>query len=86
MKNKTIFALTAVTLVVAGINILVWWVSRDTDPQLAWIGFILVWFNLLLGWLTFARQRAITYLFFSIALLIEIILVVNKYWILSRGL
>lgn len=86
MKNKTILVLAAVTLVVAGINILVWWVSRDTDPQLAWIGFILVWFNLLLGWLTFARQRAITYLFFSIALLIEIILIVNKYWILSRGL
>jgi len=74
------------TVAVAALNVWVWILLRKIEQEIAWVGFAIVWFNLIIGWLTLQRQAALTYLFFSVALILEIVLLIDKFWVLSRGI
>lgn len=72
------------TVIIGGINIFSWYASKNLDPQIVWIGFILVWFNLLLSWLTFARQPYISYIFISSSFVIEAMVLINNFFVSTR--
>ena len=82
--NK-VMSIVVATVVLAGANLGVWYLANSTDPQIAWVCFVLVWLNLILGWLTLRRQPLLTALFFSAGAILELILIVNKFWISTRG-
>ena len=79
MKQTIFFVLAS--LVVAAANIYLWLVGRDTFYELSWVGFILVWGNLVLTWLIFYKQKALSIVYLSSAALIEVFLAINLYWI-----
>jgi len=54
------------------------------QPTGTWIGFVLVWLNILLGSLTFRRQRPISYLFLTACYIIELLSLVNIFWVTTR--
>jgi len=83
--NKKIVMTIVATVLIAFVNILLL-VLGSRDSQFVWVAFMLVWANLLLGWLTQVRQPNITYMFFSVAIVIEAIIIINTYWILGRSL
>jgi len=83
-RKKQYFPMIIMTIIVGGANIFVWYISKNLDSQIVWIGFTLVWFNLLLSWLTFARQHYISYMFVSTGLIIETMVLVNNYWVATR--
>lgn len=83
---KKYLVLIVATFIIAIANFVIWYFSKDAESQIFWIGFILVWFNLLLCWLTNFRQPYLTYLFLSTSVIIEILLLVNNFWISTRVL
>jgi len=85
-RQKNIILLALATLVIAAGNIVTIYFARLEESQISWIGFYLVWFNLLVGWLTYRRKPVITYMFFAVGILLILIVLINKYWILGRVL
>jgi len=79
MKQTIFFVL--VSLVIAAANIYLWLVGRDTFYELSWIGFVLIWGNLILTWFIFYKQRTLSIVYLSSAALIEVLLAINLYWI-----
>lgn len=69
------------TLVLIGLNIWAWSLNLKLDYQLAWIAFLLVFVDLAIGWLVYAKSEAILYLFFTSAFVIEVLLIINYFWI-----
>ncbi|MDH4358859.1 MAG: hypothetical protein OEV37_02885 [Candidatus Berkelbacteria bacterium] len=84
--RKDIILLALATFIIAAGNIATVYFARLEDSQIGWVGFYLVWFNLLVGWLTYRRKPVITYMFFGVAVLLILIILINKYWILGRTL
>lgn len=82
---KKIYYYIIASVVLAGINIWVWQITTRIDYQLAWIAFLLVWIDIALSWIVYKKAVTITYFFLSCALIIEILLIVNYYWIQGLG-
>ena len=82
--NKTTLMGIATILLAAG-NILIYFLTKY-DSQIVWIGFILVWLNLVLGWFTYRRLPSVSYLFLITSLLIELLIVIDIYWVSSKFL
>jgi hypothetical protein len=74
------------TAVIAAGNVWLWLILRDIEQEISWVVFAVVWFNLIIGWFTFRRQMVLTYIFFAVALILELVLLVDKFWIMGRGL
>lgn len=81
---KENLVLIIATVVIAAIN--VWLYTKNDGLQVGFIAFVLVWFDLVLSWITFRRQQAIGYIYLSAGLIIEILLAVNIFWISTRVL
>jgi len=93
MKIKTIYSrlkknlLMAITvLAVVATNILIWIFFKTDDSQIIWVGFILVWVDLLIAAITNIRQPYIAKIFLIIAMLIEFFLIANNFWIQNKVL
>lgn len=82
---KKILYLLIANVVLVGGNVFSWYISLKLDYQLAWIAFILVFINLVLSWLVYPKQKTIMYFFLSSSLIIELLLIINFYWIQRRG-
>ena len=82
---KTIYYYLIATVVLAGLNIWVWTFTNAIDYQLAWIAFLLIWVNLALAWFIHTKSQALMYFFFSTSLVIEVLLIVNYFWIQQLG-
>jgi hypothetical protein len=67
-------------------NFAIYFFNRDSSDQIIWICFVLVWLDLVLSWLTYRRLENIAYLFLATALLLELLTVVDIYWVSSRYL
>jgi len=83
---KNIYFMTGATVILAAANFVIYFLTRGSNDQVVWIGFTLVWLNLILSWLTYRRLPEISYLFLSTSLLIELLLVIDIYWVASRFL
>lgn len=83
---KKNLVLIVATLIVVVANIIIWYFFRNEEFQIYWIGFILVWFNLLLCWLTNLRQPYLANLFLSTSIIIEIMLLANNFWVSTKVL
>ncbi len=84
--RRNIALLVLATIIIAAGNVATVYFARLEDTQIGWIGFYLVWFNLLVGWLTYRRKPVITYMFLGVSILLILIILINKYWILGRTL
>jgi len=85
-KLKKVHIIVVASIVLAAANFLLYFLTRDSSSQIVWIGFMLVWLNLILSWLTYRRLPEISYLFIATSFLIELLIVVDIYWITSKYL
>jgi len=83
-KTKKLIIDIGVSAVLAAVNILLWYIGQKSGEQIYWIAFVLVWFNIALAWLTRVRQKPISYIFLSTSLIVEILVLINIYWISTR--
>ncbi|MFH1767386.1 MAG: hypothetical protein ABH826_04875 [Patescibacteria group bacterium] len=72
-------------ILVAG-NIYAWLLTLKVDYQLAWVAFVIVLVNIILSLLVLSRQKTIMYFFATSSLIIELLLIINYFWIQGRGL
>ena len=82
-KNNTIFIVSSIIL--AGLNLYGWQITLKLDTQLAWVALVLVFVNLILSWLMWRRNRYIAVLFITASFLIEVLILVNYFWIQIVG-
>ncbi len=85
-KLKKTHIIIAASIILAAANFLIYFLTRSSSSQIVWIGFMLVWLNLILSWLTYRRLPQVSYLFIATSLLIELLVVVDIYWIASKYL
>jgi hypothetical protein len=78
--KKTHYYIIA-TIILAGLNVWAWNLNLKIDYQLAWIAFLLVFIDLAIGWFVYTKSEANLYLFFTSALIIELLLIINSLWI-----
>lgn len=83
-KTKRLIIDLSVTAILVGGNIVLWLVGKKSGEQLYWVAFMLVWFNLALSWLTRNNHKPIYYLFLATSFIIEILILINIYWISTR--
>ena len=74
------------TVVLAAANFVIYFLTRNLNYQIVWIGFMLVWLNLVLSWITYRRMPYVSYLFLATSFLIELLVIVDIYWIMARYL
>ena len=74
------------TVVLAVANVLIWLRAQQTDLQLAWVAFILVWVDLVFSWLIMRSQRKISYIFIATAAVVEVLVTVYIFWVLQRSI
>lgn len=84
MKIKKYYTLIALSVLLIASNILIFWFSKNNQLEMRWVGFSLVWLNLIISWVTFGRKKDITYLFLAGSAAILIFLLVNNYWVSTR--
>lgn len=82
---KKLLYLVIVNLVLIAGNIFSWYVSLKLDYQLAWIAFVVIFLNIILSWVVRPRQKTIMYFFLSSSFIIELLLIINYYWIQRKG-
>jgi len=82
---KKIYYFILATIVLVGLNIWVWGFTLQLDYQLGWIAFLLVFLNIAIAWLLYNKSEALMYFFFVCSLIIEILLIVNYFWIQQLG-
>jgi len=82
---KTIYYYFISTAIIIGLNIFSFLITRGIDYQLAWIAFLLVWVDLALAWLINSKAQAIMYFFYTTAFIIEVLLIINYYWVQGLG-
>ena len=78
--KKIIFPIVA-TLVIGGLNIWTFLLTNQTDLQFAWVSVAIVWIDLVIAWLINKKQPSISYMFFATGIIIDILLLVNYFWI-----
>lgn len=83
IKRNLIFIITSI--VIAGLNIYGWQITLKLDTRLAWIALALIFLNLILAWLTWRRNRYISYLFVTSSLIVELIIFNNYFWLQKIG-
>lgn len=82
---KTIYYYLIASVVLGGVNIWSWTITNRIDYQLGWIAFLLVWINLVLAWILYSKSQAIMYFFLTSSLVIEVLLIINYFWIQQLG-
>lgn len=83
LKEKTTKIL--VTVLLSLLNIYVGYLAFTGQNTIFWLAFILVWFNLLFGWLVQKRQLVLASLFWMSAVIIAILSLLYKFVILGRS-
>ncbi|OQA52133.1 MAG: hypothetical protein BWY43_00617 [candidate division WS2 bacterium ADurb.Bin280] len=87
MKNKLNNLLyPAIIIFVAAVNILLWYFLRTKDLQLMTVVFALVWIDLVLAIFVLKKQASIFYLLISAAFLLEMVALINVYYVMERFL
>lgn len=73
------------TIVIAGLNVWLFIISQSVDAQLAYVAFVIVWIDLVVAWLIKKRQPSLSYMFMSTAIIINVLIAVNCFWIQKGG-
>ena len=74
------------TILSIALNIWIWIVRDSSDTPINLVAFILIWFDLILAWLTFRRRQDIAHLFLAVGLIIAVLVLLNVYWVPTRGM
>lgn len=82
IQEKSIKSL--ITVVLCVVNIYVGYLAFTDKNTIFWLAFILVWFNLLFGWLVQKKQLILASLFWLSALIIAALSLLYKFVILGR--
>jgi len=83
---KKILTFLIINAVLVAGNIYAWLLTLKVDYQLAWVAFVIVLVNIILSLLVLSRQKTIMYFFATSSLIIELLLIINYFWIQGRGL
>lgn len=75
---------TSITVVLVLLNIYIGYLAFSNKNTIFWLTFILVWFNLLFGWVVQKKQFILASLFWFSALIIVILSLLYKFVILGR--
>jgi len=86
MRKLNNFVFPAIVAVVASINILIWHFLRTRDLQLVTVVFALVWLDLIMAIFVIKKQVYIFYILVSAAFLLEVITIINIYYVMERFL
>lgn len=84
IKNNEKSAKVLITVVLVLVNIYTGFLAFSGGGTVFWLSFILVWFNLLFGWIVQKKQLILASLFWLSALIIAILSLLYQFIILSR--
>ncbi|PIT97085.1 hypothetical protein COT77_03425 [Candidatus Berkelbacteria bacterium CG10_big_fil_rev_8_21_14_0_10_41_12] len=75
-----------ISAVLVGLNIYVGFLSFTKGATIFWLSFVLVWFDLLFGWIVQKRQIVLALLFWLAAFIILILAILFNIVILGRSI